>query len=209
MVVFDNSIFCLALHPDAQPSGGTDRAQDRIEHLLETLKANQETIIIPAPVLSEFLVFAGADAPAYLAKIRESSVLRVEPFDERAAIELADLEIAARQQGNKRGSAAASDWQKVKFDRQIVAIARVHRASVVYSNDADIAAHGRDCGLTVLGLADLPLPPSKQLNLLDSLGNGAGDRDERTQPGSPQVPGSEGEPSAGEARDQDKGAGEG
>jgi hypothetical protein len=63
MVVFDNSIFCLTLHPDAKPRTTVDRVQDRIQHLLATLRDNKETFIIPAPVLSEFLVFAGKDAP--------------------------------------------------------------------------------------------------------------------------------------------------
>ena len=147
MVVFDNSIFCLTLHPDAKPRSSVDRVQDRIEHLLQTLRDNKEVAILPTPALSEFLVFAGKSAPEYLVKIRESSFLRIEPFDERAAIELADREISAREKGNKRGSANTSDWQKVKFDRQIVAVALVHKASTIYSDDPDIAAHGKDCGV--------------------------------------------------------------
>ena len=169
MVVFDNSIFCLTLHPDAKPRSSVDRVQDRIDYLLETLRENGEIAITPTPVLSEFLVFAGQSAPEYLLKIRESSFLRIEPFDERAAIELADREIAARVKGNKRGSAPTADWQKVKFDRQIVAIALVHKASTIYSDDLDIASHGKDCGVMVLSLADLPLPPSKQLTLEEGL----------------------------------------
>jgi PIN domain len=169
MVVFDNSIFCLTLHPDAKPRSTVDRVEDRIQYLMETLRDNREVAIIPAPVLSEFLVFAGKAAPDYLSKIRESSFLRIEPFDERAAIELADREISARAKGNKRGSAPTSDWQKVKFDRQIVAIALVHKASTIYSDDPDIAAHGKDCGVNVLALADLPLPPSRQMKLEEAL----------------------------------------
>ena len=169
MVVFDNSIFCLTLHPDAKPRSSVDPVQDRIQHLLETLRDNGEVAIIPAPALSEFLVFAGKSAPEYLLKIRESSFLRIEPFDERAAIELADREISAREKGNKRGSATTSDWQKVKFDRQIVAVALVHKASAIYSDDPDIVTHGKDCGLKVLSLADLPLPPSRQITIEEVL----------------------------------------
>jgi len=166
MVVFDNSVFCLALHPDARPPAGVDRAKDRIEHLLETLREQKEQVIIPAPVLAEFLVFAGADGPQYLTKIRESSVLRVEPFDERAAIELADMEIKARQIGNKRGPVPEdTDWQKVKFDRQIVAVAKVHGASVIYSNDPHIKAHAKDSAIPVISIGELPTPPAQQMKL--------------------------------------------
>ena len=169
MVVFDNSIFCLTLHPDAKPRSEIDRAKDRVQFLVETLRDRKETVIIPTPVLSEFLVFAAKDAPSYLLKIRESSALRIEPFDERASIELADMEITARGHGEKRGSASSSQWQKVKFDRQIVAIARVHSVSVIYSDDPHIAAHGKDCGVPVVGSADLPLPPAQQRTIEEML----------------------------------------
>jgi len=198
MVVFDNSIFCLTLHPDAKPRSGVDRVRDRIEHLLNTLRDNRETIIIPAPVLSEFLVFAGSDAPAYLLKIRDSSTLRIEPFDERAAIELADREITARSKGNKRGAATASDWQKVKFDRQIVAIALVHGASAIYSDDPDIVAHGKDCGIPVITLADLPLPPSRQMTIEEVIADGS-IQIETSQPVPAEIQGSVGGSTQGEA----------
>lgn len=48
-------------------------------------------------------------------------------------------------------------------------MALVHKASTVYSDDPDIAAHGKACGLRVLALADLPLPPSRQMNLEEVL----------------------------------------
>lgn len=169
MVVLDNSIFCLTLHPNAKPRKAVDRAHDRVKHLIDTLRDAKEVAIIPAPVLAEFLVFAGTDAPEYLVRIRESSVMRVEPFDERAAIELADIEITARKKGNKRGSAVEAEWQKIKVDRQIVAVARVHGASVIYSDDPDILAHGNDCGVKVLTLADLSLPPSQQNDLFSEV----------------------------------------
>jgi hypothetical protein len=190
MVVFDNSIFCLLLHPDAKPRSGVDRAKDRVQHLIDTLRDSKEIAIIPAPVLSEFLVFAGKDGPAYLVKIRENSSLRIEPFDERAAIELADLEIAARTSGDKRGSAAGAEWQKVKFDRQIVAITRVHGASVIYSDDPHIAAHGKDCGVRVLALGDLDLPPSQQMTIEEVLAEEQGTKNEIVESKPTDVPGS-------------------
>jgi hypothetical protein len=107
----------------------------------------------------------------YVEKIRENAIFRVEPFDEAASIELADIEITARRNGNKRGVAEGSEWQKVKFDRQIVAISKVHGVSTIYSDDPHIKSHGAECNIQVLALADLPLPPAVQTDLPFGSGN--------------------------------------
>jgi len=165
MVVFDNSIFCLVLHPDAKPRQAVHRAKDRIDYLMETLRDDNEQISLPTPAFAEFLVLAGQDAPQYISVIRDNSVFRIDPLDERAAIELADMEIEQRRKGNKRGSATDAEWQKVKFDRQIVAIAKANGARAIYSDDPHIAKHGEDCGIKVIALADLPTPSAVQAEL--------------------------------------------
>ena len=68
MVAFDNNIFALALHTSARSD--VDRARDRVEYLLQTLRDQNERVILPTPVLAEFLVFAGNEAPQYLEKLR-------------------------------------------------------------------------------------------------------------------------------------------
>jgi hypothetical protein len=102
-----------------------------------------------------------------MAAIRDNSIFRIEPFDERAAIENAEIEIVARAKGDKRGSAIDAPWQKVKVDRQIVAIGKAHGVSCIYSDDEDVVKLGRDCGIQVLGLLDLPLPPAVQTELFE------------------------------------------
>jgi hypothetical protein len=165
MVVFDNSILCLVIHPAAKPRTEVDRPKDRIDYLMERLRDDGERIILPTPAVAEFLILAGTEGPQYLSLIRDNSIFRIEPFDERAAIELADIELTQRRIGNKRGSATDSDWQKVKFDRQIVAVAKVHGVRTIYSDDPHIKKHGEDCGLNVVRLGDLPLPSAVQQSL--------------------------------------------
>ena len=132
----------------------------------ERLTDDKEHIILPTPAFAEFLVLAGSDAPQYISAIRDNSIFRIYPFDEIAAIELADMEIESRRKwGSKKGAASDSEWQKVKFDRQIVAIAKAHGATVIYSDDPHIAKHGEDCGVKVISLADLPVPAAVQLPL--------------------------------------------
>lgn len=60
--------------------------------------------------------------------------------------------------GDKR-SGSTSPWAKIKFDRQIVAIAKVVGALTIYSDDDDIARLSRSAGIAVLRIQDLPLSP--------------------------------------------------
>ncbi len=66
---------------------------------------------------------AGAD---YFTKINRSSAFKIEPFEIRAAIELARMTAAAFKTGDKKEGVAAS-WNEIKFDRQIVAIAKINK----------------------------------------------------------------------------------
>ena len=117
MVVFDNNILCIALAPK-DATWSVSRADEKVRLLVKELKQTKEPIVIPTPAWAEFLVFLGDDAPKYAAAVRSGSTFRIEPFDERAAIEIADIETQARKAGDKRGPATSSPWQKVKFDRQ-------------------------------------------------------------------------------------------
>lgn len=55
-------------------------------------------------------------------------------------------------------SGATGTWVKVKFDRQIVAIAKVAGATKIYSEDADVRAIAIREGLEGLGISDINIP---------------------------------------------------
>lgn len=154
----------LLLRPDTDaPSDAAGRPIEhptaRIEFLIRELEKAGSRIIIPTPVLSEVLVRAGAAASQQLIDdINKFTVFRIEPFDTRAAIEVAAMTRAALDVKAKKG-ASDSTWAKIKYDRQIVAIAKVNQASAIYSDDRDIRAIAAQADITVIGLADLQLPP--------------------------------------------------
>ena len=50
----------------------------------------------------------------------------------------------------------------LKFDRQIIAIARVHNQTVIYSDDGDIDKLAGKLALEVIPISELPLPPEVQ-----------------------------------------------
>ncbi len=164
VVVFDNNVLCLLLHPgadipnDPATSQPVARAQERMALLLEQLTKDDARVVIPAPVLSEFLTFASSD---YLDEINGARNMSIEPFDQRCAIEAAVALRRALKSGRGKKLSLTSEWQKIKVDRQIVAIAVVQGAERIYTTDKDIMALAADSGLRAVHVADLPVPPSK------------------------------------------------
>lgn len=141
-------------------------------NLIDDLDSAKERIIIPAPALSEFLVLAGSDGPKYLAELSLLSHVYVLPFDQMAAVELAAIELLARGKGHKRHPLpSTTPWQKVKLDRQIVAISKLHHVTTIYSDDQDVRNIADDLGIKTIATWELPLPMSKT-PLLDDSGPG-------------------------------------
>ncbi|KAB6717007.1 PIN domain-containing protein [Roseobacter sp. TSBP12] len=167
MVVFDSSILLLVLDPNAKapvdPATGisVEKAAERIEYLITNLTADKEKIVIPTPVLSEVLVHAGGAMQAYLDTLNGQAAFRIAPFDQKAAIEAALAMSDAIKRGGHRIDAANPDATKtkIKFDRQIVAIAKAEGVHAVYSDDADVHSYAKHAGLDAYRTADLDLPP--------------------------------------------------
>jgi predicted nucleic acid-binding protein len=166
MVVFDATTLLYLLDPEAKPP--TDpktqqpvtAVQARVAHLVETLAKARTKIIIPTPALSEILVRAGDAGPAYLDIVNKSASFRIVPFDQRAAVEVAAALREALDAGDKKGGSKAP-WAKLKFDRQILAIAKVEGATTIYSDDSDIQRFAKGTGIEVVPIDALPLPPEK------------------------------------------------
>ena len=157
MVVFDASILLFFLNektPSSVPS-----AKERVDLLISELSEAGEKIVIPTPALSECLVHAGPAAADYLSIISKQSCFRIASFDARAAVEAAIRTYDARMRGQPKGGDPTAPKAKIKFDRQIIAIATVEGATVVYSDDNHVLGYAREVGMQAYGLADLPLPP--------------------------------------------------
>jgi hypothetical protein len=171
-VAFDASFLLPLFSPDV-PSPidpGTKKPlefmKERLDHLVDVLEKSSTKIIIPTPALSELLVRAGNAGLGYLERLRQVRSFKIEPFDERAALEVA-LEIKKNidQTGKKKKGKATETWAKVKFDHQIVAIAKVNNATALYSDDEGLSNFASQCGLSVVRLRELELPPKEaQLN---------------------------------------------
>lgn len=118
------------------------------------MDVSNDTIGVPTPAMAEVLVRSGAARAKYVATLSDTWKFQILPFDSRAAIEAADLIAAIKSQKEKWET-----WAKVKFDIQIVSIAKAEAATVIYSDDKDIENYAKRFKIRVVRICDLPLPP--------------------------------------------------
>lgn len=135
---------------------------ERIDLLIATLDEEGETIIIPTPVITEFLVLADKDGPRYLSQFDSNRLFRVEPFDQKAAVELAALHLDVRASGGGRRGDQEGTYAKITFDRQLVAIAKVNNTHTIYSDDEGVKKFAERYGISVVRTWELPLPQEKE-----------------------------------------------
>lgn len=163
IVALDNTFLTLWISPDAKsrpdPKTGkpVDFCKERIEALIDSLSRNDRSrVIIPTPSLAEALVSA-EDAIKITKELELYASVQIVPFDVRSAVELSYLTRAALAANNKKGGLDI-DWQHVKHDRQIVAIAKAHGASILYTDDSSQTHFACQAGLSVKHTWDLELP---------------------------------------------------
>ena len=187
-VVFDATMLLLLLRPGVSPpfdpatGKPVAHAEERIAQLVSDLEKARVTIIVPTPALSELLVHAGSAGPEWVRQISRSAAFKLAPFDTLAAIEVAEMTRVAIAAGDKRSGASAT-WVKVKYDRQIVAIAKVAHADTIYTDDEGLRGFAEAQGLSVVKLAELPLPATRaqlQIDLPVSGVNSDEDEDKST-----------------------------
>src|SRR5260370_567723 len=165
MVVFDATTLMLLLRQNAgrpvdSAGNPVPDVQERLSHLVQRLEARRTRIIIPTPTLSEVLVHAGTAGPEIVETLTRSTVFKVEPFDTRAAVEVALMTRAAIDRSDKKAGLTAT-WAKVKYDRQIVAIAKVFSVTMIYTDDADVRVLAAAENIPTCSTGELPLPPPK------------------------------------------------
>ena len=175
MIVFDASVLLLLLNPETSPPTDSatgqpvSRCKDRIEYFIAQLTKRREKIIIPTPALAEALIKSGDAAPQYLDIMRDSQYFQVTSFNTMAAVEAAEMmRLRIAKHGSLRGDELSSR-AKVKFDLQIVAIAKVSRATTIYTDDAGLQNLATSLGLIAHGVASLPVPPEDPQIKLDLL----------------------------------------
>ncbi|WP_139225041.1 hypothetical protein [Dokdonella immobilis] len=169
----DATVLLLLLFPTASPpidpntGAAVTRCPERIDLLLQNLSKGHIKVMIPTPVLGELLVKAGPQKAKIISDISSSSAFQVQPFDQLAAIELA--EILDGNSGSVKPLTPTETKAKVKFDRQIIAIAKVAQVKTIYTDDGGLRNTAEKNGIVCVSTHELPLPPEppqRTLNLI-------------------------------------------
>lgn len=162
IVAFDNTFLTLVLNPASRPrfdpatGAPVEFCRERIEAMIDRHSNRGDRVLIPSPCLAELLT-AVPDISLVIAEIQASSALEIVSFDARCAIELARATQAAIRSGDKKGGVGAG-WQEVKFDRQIVVIAKVNGAEILYTDGENQGIFAEQLGLEVKHTWQLELP---------------------------------------------------
>lgn len=140
-----------------------DDARFRLEELWARLNKAGVTILIPTPALAEAMVLNPARVSKLLERLIRSPRMKIEPFGSAAAMEAADMfrrEFPRRKEGRD-----IIRKSKLKFDLQIVAIARVAGCDRIYSTDRGLRLCAERAHLRASGLEDLAKPKASQSSL--------------------------------------------
>ena len=161
---FDNTMLSILLNPDGavpldENKKPVELARERAESIIHGLEKARRKIILPTPACAELLTAIGPDAQQYINIIGRSRLFDVASFDARCAAELALLNRDTFRAGDLRDK--AEPYQKVKVDRQIIAICRVNNVTDLYTDDKSLGHRARLCGITPISIAEVPIPESE------------------------------------------------
>jgi len=132
----------------------------RLAHFFGEAEKAKAKLIVPTPALAEYLVRADQAALESIDRLEHKSFILIAPFDRASAYECALMDAAALSRGDKRDGQKDA-WQKIKIDRQIVAIGKTHGTQMILSDDDGVHATAMRVGIRARRVRELSLPVSQ------------------------------------------------
>lgn len=166
LVCFDSN--CLAILFDSAATNPANRYGTPIDHarerLLEFIRLKNPTILVPTVQYFELFMISSIDKNQLDSQLYSNKTYVLQPFDFRAASMMADIEKETRGKRLTRDDTMA----KIKFDRQILSIAKVHGVEVAFSTDNGFFIDAERYNVNAQCPGMLPLPDSiKQPGLFE------------------------------------------
>ncbi|MHA3576883.1 type II toxin-antitoxin system VapC family toxin [Yersinia enterocolitica] len=167
-IIFDTNILVQAITGmrDGCKLSNPENGQEipdpmrRVEALIDMVESSGGSIIIPTPVLAEYLVgIDKSEHQTHLKLIQKQSCFEIATFDELAAIECAQMPTLKELKQMMK----ADTSNKVRFDRQIISIAISLNVDEVLTHDKGVFNRCKEMGITVKSLADIDPAPIQVL----------------------------------------------
>lgn len=154
IVCLDTNILIWGIQKIALPEHA-----DKIEkakYLFEQLQEEKAEVIIPAIILSEFLIgIDSIDQPLCLKEIHRHC--KIYPFDVPAALKLSEMLKNMKHNGvYARLEKEGCTKRTIKFDSLLVATALAQKVSILYTYDKAVRLIAEKEGIEVRGLPELP-----------------------------------------------------
>jgi predicted nucleic acid-binding protein len=141
----------------------------RIHFLIDETKKSRGRLIIPAPAFSEFSVHA---KPEEIRLLLEEKIFRVAPFDTRAALECGAIFkgwLAGQPKESPKPKDKDSSRPKIKFDMQIISIAKTTNTALLITNDRQLRTIATQYGIHVKTVEDIALPDAaRQIDMFNA-----------------------------------------
>lgn len=195
-VAIDATTLSILLNPrtgmplDPATKAPVEFGRERILGFVAQMEKDRRKLIIPTPAIAELLTAIGPTSADYIRIVNRKAVFEVRSFDEVAAVELAFLNRDLFASLDRKGG--LEPWQKMKVDRQILAIAKVANCEKILTEDDGLANRARLCDIEPIRIADLSVPETAKQGELqledheelpaDEQGEGSGDSDADPKP---------------------------
>ncbi|MGP3790314.1 type II toxin-antitoxin system VapC family toxin [Pseudomonas sp. B392_1p] len=135
-----------------------DNAFQRAQAFIERVETLKGVVVIPAPVVSEYLLgIEHSHYQAHLDTLNSVKSIEVLPFDQLAAVECAML--VSNQEMKQLDP--ESKMAKLKYDRQILAIAVAAGAKEIWTHDKQLFNKAKAVGITAKSLAHIEPKPEQ------------------------------------------------
>lgn len=141
-----------------------DLGRERILGFISQAEKERRKLVIPTPAVPELLTAISPTSADYIRVVNRKTVFEVRSFDEVAAIELAFLNRDVFSSLDEKNG--LEPWQKMKVDRQIIAIAKVADCEKILTEDDGLGNRARLCEIEPIKLIDIPIPDSARQGLL-------------------------------------------
>lgn len=167
-VVLDNNVLIHVMHnqnagPLHDPATGdlVDRLPERADALVEQITSRRGRLIVPTPVLTEYLLgIDPVESDAHVRELNSMTAIEFMPFDELAAIECAYMVNAVERSQLSPNATKA----KLRFDRQILAICKAAGVDELWTHDVELYNKAKEVDISSGSLADIN-PTPRQYNM--------------------------------------------